>query len=148
MCALARSYFRSISYPLFCLFLLIWISNEFFHHYVFILCGTVFVPQYLKTAQAVLVIPWFRAASGFRETLLSSAKYLKSFPFQNNTYFYQLFTILRNANSLNYHFSLKLNKQSDAKLSKMLLYYYFEKVGVPPIFFVGILGSANFFEGM
>ncbi len=27
-----------------------------FHHYFFILSGTVFVPQYLKTAQAVLVI--------------------------------------------------------------------------------------------
>jgi hypothetical protein len=31
------------------------ILNQFFHHYFFIPSGTVFVPQYLKTAQAVLV---------------------------------------------------------------------------------------------
>ncbi len=50
-----RTLFRSIYNPLFCLFLLIWILIEFFHPFVFILSGTVFVPQYLKTAQAVLV---------------------------------------------------------------------------------------------
>jgi hypothetical protein len=33
----------------------IYILNQFFHHYFFILSGTVFVPQHLKTAQAVLV---------------------------------------------------------------------------------------------
>ncbi len=55
MCALARRYFISNSDPLFCLFLLIWILNQSFHIFFFILSVTVFVPQYLKTAQAVLV---------------------------------------------------------------------------------------------
>ncbi len=48
--------FRSISYPVFCLFLLIYILNQFFHHYFFICSGTVFIPQYLKTTQAVLAV--------------------------------------------------------------------------------------------
>ncbi len=33
-----------------------YLGQIFFHHYIFLVSGAVFVPQYLKTAQAVLVI--------------------------------------------------------------------------------------------